>query len=274
MLVGYIFAEAREANERSEQRHALQRAGCCDIVEESASADRGEQPELHRLVDRLGCGNVVVAPRLGSLGRSLEDVVRLMDRIEAAGLGFRSLEEGIDTTNAAGRAAAPTIANLAAFGRDVARGRIGVGVAAMPIRKRVGGRPSKLNPREKLDVAREVLSGRSTAADMARTHKVSEATISRLLAARRADPALHGAGQPEGEGAGQGGRVVGVLPFSALDGRLAIVGTSGSGKTYLITQLPQPSSGRYNDCVGWICAEDRDGPQRRAVPEGAERARL
>ena len=229
MLVGYIRAGVRKAGERSEQRLALQRAGCCEIVEESASADQGKQPELRRLIVRLDRGHVVVTPRLGSLGPSLEEVVHLMDHIEAAGLGFRSLEEGLDTTNAAGRAAAPVIASLAAFGRDVARGRIGVGVAAVPIKKRVGGRPSKLNPREKLDVAWEVLSGRSTAADMARTHKVSEATISRLLAARRADPALHGAGQPEGEDAGRGGRVVGMLPFSALDGRLAIVGTSGSG---------------------------------------------
>lgn len=230
VLVGYIFARAEEASERSEQKHSLQRVGCRDIVEESASADRREQPELHRLVDRLDRGDVVVAPRLGSLGPSLEDVVRLIDEIEAAGLGFRSLAEGIDTTNAAGRAAAPMIASLAAFGRDAARGRIGVALAAAPVRKRVGGRPSKLNSREKLDVAWEVLSGRSTAADMARTHKVSEATISRLLAAHRADATLHGAGQPESGGAGQDGRIVGVLPLSALDDRLAIVGTSGSGK--------------------------------------------
>ena len=252
MLVGYIFAKAREANERSEQRHALQRAGCRDIVEESASADRGEQPELHRLVDRLGCGNVVVAPRLGSLGRSLDDVVRLMDRIEAAGLGFRSLEEGIDTTNAAGRAAAPMIANLAAFGRDVARGRIGVGVAAVPIRKRVGGRPSKLNSRQKLDVAREVLSGRSTAADMARLHDVSEATVSRLVAAHRAGAAPQEAGQPGDADARRGGRIVGGLPFSALDGRFAVVGTSGSGKTYAAKGLVE----QLMDVGGRVCVVD------------------
>ena len=93
MLVGYILAEAREASGRSEQRHALQRAGCRDIVEETASADGNEQPELQRLFGRLHRGDVVVVARLGALGPSLEDVVRSMDAIEAAGLGFRSLRE-------------------------------------------------------------------------------------------------------------------------------------------------------------------------------------
>ena len=119
MLVGYIRIAAKGASDRSEQRRALQRAGCCDIVEEIAAAD-GKQPELRRLFGRLNRGDVVVAARLGALGPSLEDVVRLMDEIEVAGLGFRSLEDGIDTTTPAGRAAAPVIARLAIFGRDVA----------------------------------------------------------------------------------------------------------------------------------------------------------
>ena len=56
---------------------------------------------------------------------------------------------------------------------------------------------------------------------------MSTATVSRAVAAHRALEE----GAPAGE-AGPGRRIAGVLPVAVLDERLAIVGTSGSGKTY------------------------------------------
>jgi hypothetical protein len=61
---------------------------------------------------------------------------------------------------------------------------------------------------------------------MARHYKVSEATVSRILAAARPTFEAPAAGAPGGE------QIVGILPVAALDQRLAVVGTSGSGKTY------------------------------------------
>ena len=231
-LVGYVRSKAGDTDDLSGQRQSLQDAGCREIVEEVSSASRLGQPELHRLLGRLNQGDVLAVARVGSLGPSLQDVLRLMSRIMGAGLGFRSLGDAIDTTTSAGRAAVAVIAGLATLDRDVTRSRIGVGLAAARAEGRVGGRPSKLNARQQRNVLQEVLSGRQSAAHMAQQHKVSEATISRLVAAHRVGAVLDEAGQPEDEGAGQGGRIVGVLPVSALDGRFAIVGTSGSGKTY------------------------------------------
>ena len=53
-------------------------------------------------------------------------------------------------------------------------------------RGRIGGRRPKLTPAQKADVVENVASGRRTAAQMARLHGVSEATVSRILAAARA----------------------------------------------------------------------------------------
>jgi len=173
---------------------------------------------------------VVVIPQLRCLGQSLPDVVRLMGRITTAGAGFRSLAEAIDTTAPAGQAAAELISSLAAFGRTIDRDRIGKGLAAARGEGRLGGRRSKLTPQQQAAVADEVLSGRRSAAHMARLYDVSEATVSRLLATRRRDAGGPGAGHSGGEVARHGDRVAGVLPVSALGERLAIVGTSGSGK--------------------------------------------
>ncbi len=138
---------------------------------------------LHRLLDRVGPGDLVVVPQLGCLGGSLPNAVRTMGRIGTTGAGLRSLAEAVDTTTPEGRAAAQVILSLAEFGRTAARDRIGAGLAAARVEGRVGGRRPKLDAQQRAAVAGEVLSGRHSAADMARLHKVSEATVSRLLAA-------------------------------------------------------------------------------------------
>ncbi len=91
---------------------------------------------------------------------------------------------------------------------------------------RTAGRRPKLSREQQAAIVDAVRSGESTAAQMARHYKVSEPTVSRILAASRAISEVPVAEEPCGE------RIVGVLPVSALDERLAIVGTSGSGKTY------------------------------------------
>jgi hypothetical protein len=93
-------------------------------------------------------------------------------------------------------------------------------------RARTAGRRPKLSREQQTTIVDAVRSGQSTAAQMARQYKVSEPTVSRILAASRATSEGPVADGPSGE------RIVGVLPVSALDQRLAVVGTSGSGKTY------------------------------------------
>jgi len=118
---------------------------------------------------------------------------------------------------------------------DAAEARAGVGPRTpRPAGRRSGRRP-KLSGPQQAALVDEVLSGRRSAAQMARHYEVSEPTVSRILAAHRAragTPAV-GAERPPALDAGAGsGRVAGVLPAAVLEQRLAIVGTSGSGKTY------------------------------------------
>jgi len=115
-----------------------------------------------------------------------------------------------------------------------------------------------------------VLSNRGTAADTARRYRVSEATISRVLAAARADalaPSASLARGHTGKDASHADRIAGVLPVSALDDRLAIVGTSGSGKTYAAKGLVE----RLLDRSARVCIVDPLGVWwgLRAAPDGA-----
>jgi hypothetical protein len=54
------------------QAQALSAAGCRRIFEEAASGGRWDRPELHRMLDQLREGDVVVVWKLDRLSRSLK----------------------------------------------------------------------------------------------------------------------------------------------------------------------------------------------------------
>jgi transposase-like protein len=240
VLIGYLRDPSGDNANAAAQRRALTEAGCKQVVEEPSGLDQGHrQSELHALFARLQAGDVVVVPQLDTLGRCLNDVVRWVQQFTAAGIGLRSLAEVLDTP--ASRQSAETVA---VGGSSHNRGS--------RVRLRAGGRPPKLSPAQQADVVENVLSGRHTAAAMAKHYGVNPASISRLLAARRAGATAPESGGPTGSDGVATDRILGVMPPSALDERLAIVGTSGSGKTYAAKGLIE----RVMASGGRVCVVD------------------
>src|ERR1700694_5176943 len=102
MQIGYARVSTDD-QDTAVQVAALKKAGCERIYREKASGGRWDRPELHRLLDQLRKGDVLVVWKLDRLSRSLRDVLILMERLADAKVGFRSLTEAIDTTTPAGR---------------------------------------------------------------------------------------------------------------------------------------------------------------------------
>ncbi len=165
---------------------------CEDVFEECASGGRWDRPELQRMLGQLRRGDDVVVWKLDRLSRSLKDLLHIMERIEAKGAGFRSLTESIDTTTPAGRMMMQMVGSFAEFERAMIRERTSAGLAQARAEGRIGGRRSKLTLAQRADVVENVTSNRKTAAQMARLYKVSEPTISRIIAAARQDRSLRG----------------------------------------------------------------------------------
>ena len=59
--------------------------GASASYREKASGGRWDRPELHRLLDQLRKGDVLVVWKLDRLSRSLRDVLTLMERLGEAG---------------------------------------------------------------------------------------------------------------------------------------------------------------------------------------------
>ncbi len=152
---------------------------------ETASGGRWDRPVLHKMLDQLRKGDIVVVWKLDRLSRSLKDLLVIMERINQAGAGFKSLTEAIDTTTPAGRMMMQMVGSFAEFEREMIRERTKAGLEAAKAEGRTGGRKPILQDDQRKDVIENILSGRNTGAQMARLYNVSEATISRVMANHR-----------------------------------------------------------------------------------------
>ena len=187
MLIGYARVSTDD-QDTALQVTALKAAGCERIFREKASGGRWDRPELHRLLDQLRPGDLLVVWKLDRLSRSLRDVLTIMERLGEAAAGFRSLTEAIDTTTPAGRMMMQMVGAFAEFERAMLRERTKAGLDAARQEGRVGGRRPKLSLQQQSAIHKMVASGEKTAADAARLFKIHPATVSRLMARVQTSP--------------------------------------------------------------------------------------
>jgi hypothetical protein len=139
------------------------------VFTETASGARTDRPTLEQLLDQLRPGDTLVVWKLDRLGRSLCQPVDSVTGLAERGVGFRSLQEAIDTTTPGGKLVFHVFAALAEFERDLIRERTTAGLAAARARGRHGGRPSVMTA-HKVRVAGEMYaSGQYTVSAIATT---------------------------------------------------------------------------------------------------------
>jgi DNA invertase Pin-like site-specific DNA recombinase len=123
------------------QKDALQQAGCKQVFEDRRSGAKGEREGLQQALASLREGDTLVVWKLDRLGRSLKHLVETVHTLEEQGVGFKSLQENLDTTSSGGKLIFHLFAALAEFERDIIRERTQAGLSAARARGRQGGRP-------------------------------------------------------------------------------------------------------------------------------------
>ena len=91
MLIGYARVSTDD-QDTTAQVKALKAADCERIYREKASGGRWDRPELHRLLDQLRKGDILVVWKLDRLSRSLRDVLTIMERLAEAKAGIPQLD--------------------------------------------------------------------------------------------------------------------------------------------------------------------------------------
>ena len=100
---------------------------------------------MTKAIEMLRKDDTLVVWRLDRLGRSLKDLIERVGYLEEEGVGFKSIQESIDTTTAGGKLVFHIFGALAEFERNLIRERTKAGLAAAKARGRLGGRKKALS---------------------------------------------------------------------------------------------------------------------------------
>ena len=145
-------------NQLAELRRYVEARGwsAVEYVDKGVSGAKDRRPALDQLLidARLRRLDVVVCWRLDRLGRSLKHLITLLDELQALGVAFVSLAEGIDATTPAGKLQMHILGAIAEFERERIRERV---LAGLQRAKRQGtrlGRPRLVVAPERLQAAR------------------------------------------------------------------------------------------------------------------------
>lgn len=115
-----------------------------EFVDSGVSGAKDKRPALDALLKdaKRRRFDVLVVWRLDRLGRNLKHLVTLLEDVQAVGIAFVSLGEGIDCTTAAGRLQLHVLAALAEFERARIAERVRAGLARVRASGKRLGRPA------------------------------------------------------------------------------------------------------------------------------------
>ena len=143
---------------------------------------------MQEALEFLRKGDSLVVWRLDRLGRSLKHLLEIVSELEQRGIGFRSLQESIDTTTSGGRLIFHIFGALAEFERNLIRERTMAGLTAARARGRVGGRPRKLDEKKTELAYRLYDEKRHTVNELCQMLGISKPTLYSYLNQRETKP--------------------------------------------------------------------------------------
>jgi DNA invertase Pin-like site-specific DNA recombinase len=142
--MSHILGYARVSTDDQDlagQRRRLDAAGAFRIFEDVISGKTFTRPGLTSLLDHLRPVDMLALVRLDRLGRSLRELLEVVETLKQRGVALRSLEEKLDTSSAAGELVFHVFGAIAQFERRLIAERTRDGIANARAKGRRPGRP-------------------------------------------------------------------------------------------------------------------------------------
>ena len=180
MKIGYCRVSTDDQNPDL-QLTALKRAGCRRLFTDKATGAHIKRPELGKCLKTLKTGDTLIVWKLDRLGRSLHDLIGLLDDLKTRGVAFRSVTESIDTATPTGRAMWQMVGILAELERSLIQERTQAGRTGAQARGVKMGRTPLLTAQQ-VAHARKLIEQGEHHNTVARSLGVSRRTLYRALA--------------------------------------------------------------------------------------------
>lgn len=179
------YARALEEADAGQQREVLFNAGCCELYEDQGPQAKAlSRPGLRKALATLHTDDQLVVCRLDCIGWSLGYLTRLVNDLDQRGIGFRSLQEGLDTRSQDGPFFLRVLAAFVEFERSIWTEHTRTGLAAAEQQGRRPGRPMSMSPHT-LRRALKLLEQGKTQHEVAALVGVSRATLNRRVGPMR-----------------------------------------------------------------------------------------
>lgn len=180
MNIGYARVSTLDQN-LDLQIDALNEVDCGRIFQEKVTGAKLERLQLNEAINYARPNDVIVVWKLDRLGRSLKDLLTIVNELKDRQIGLRSLHENIDTTTPTGKLIFHIFASLAEFEKDITRERTNAGLVAARARGRKGGRPKSLTEKQ-VNLLKSLYSYKNTpVTEIAKLLNISIKTIYNYL---------------------------------------------------------------------------------------------
>jgi DNA invertase Pin-like site-specific DNA recombinase len=183
--IGYGRVSSSDQHSRG-QLDALVEAGCdkdlC-FIDEGISGVKAARPQLDLCLAQLRHGDTLVITRLDRLGRSVSNLVELVNKLGERGIDLIVTTQSIDTSSPGGRLLFHVLASIAEFEHDLILERTREGLAAAKARGRLGGRKVSYTANQAKTVRSLHAAGELTAEEIGRVVGLSRSTVYRALKA-------------------------------------------------------------------------------------------
>ena len=190
MNIGYARISTSDQNLHM-QEDTLKSAGCTEIFKDIASGAKTSRPGLEEALSYVREGDTLVVWKLDRLGRSIQHLIETIKALSERKIGFKCLQENIDTTTSGGKLVFHIFSALAEFERDLIRERTEAGLKAARARGRVGGRPALLEENQVTKMIGRYEERKLTVAEICKIYGISRPSFYNYLKKRKeADSAI------------------------------------------------------------------------------------
>ena len=179
MIIGYCRVSTHDQC-LDRQTDILTDAGCEKIYAEKVSGV-GERAELQAALQFLREGDTLVIYKLDRLGRSLKDLLDIIEQLQKRNISLVSLRDNIDTGSTTGKLTLHIFASLAEFERDLIKERTEEGRREAKKKGVKFGRPKQPKPERASMCAQLFKNGNSVSAIMRTTGIRSRNTVYKYL---------------------------------------------------------------------------------------------
>src|SRR5262245_19015628 len=177
----YARVSSRDQDPKSQVEAAITRGiSPANIHIETASGARHERPVLNKLLAALEEGDVLMTLRLDRLGRSLVHLVKVLEDLEARGVGFETLD-GVSTQGSTVKLVLHILGSVAQFERQLLIERTMAGLKAARAEGRTGGHCRKMTPQDLVTARKHMTQGKLKAREVAKMYGISERSLWRNL---------------------------------------------------------------------------------------------